>query len=71
MLLVHFIKAFPLTLLGHSFERRASWLLFCFESYEGIPYSYTGKVDRGWGTLKINPNVRGYSFLFFRKKTET
>ena len=51
MLLVHFKKVFPLTLLWHSFERRAYWLLFHFESYQGIPYSYTGKVDRGWWTL--------------------
>ena len=27
MLLVHFKKAFPLTLLGHSFDRRAA---YCF-----------------------------------------
>ena len=33
MLLVHFKKAFPLTLLGHSFY----WLLFHFENYQGIP----------------------------------
>ena len=52
MFLVHFKKASPLTLLVHSFERRAVyWLLFCFESYHGIPYSYTGKVYRGWLTL--------------------
>ena len=32
MLLVHFKKAFPLTLLGHSFDRRAAyWLLFCLK----------------------------------------
>ena len=46
MLFVHFKKAFPLTLLGHSFERRAYWLLFCFESYHGIPYSHRGKVSQ-------------------------
>ena len=57
MLLVHFKKAFPLT-FGHSFERRAYWLLFHFESYQGIPYSYTGKEDRIVNPLlmiKINP----------------
>ena len=43
MLLVHFKKAFPLTLFEHSFQRRAYWLLFHFESYQGIPYSYIGK----------------------------
>ena len=47
-MLVHFKKAFPLTSLGHSFQRRAYYLLLCFESYEGIPYSHTGRVDRGW-----------------------
>ena len=32
MLLVHFKKGLPLTLLGNSFDRRAAyWLLFCFE----------------------------------------
>ena len=53
MLLVHFKKAFPLTLLGYSFERRAYWwLVFHFESYQGKdPYLYTSKVDRGWWTL--------------------
>ena len=40
MRLVQFKKAFPLTLLGHTFERRAYWLLFCFESYQGISYSH-------------------------------
>ena len=53
MLLVHSKKAFPLT-FGHSFERRAYSLLFHFESYQGIPYPYTGKVDRGWRTLFAN-----------------
>ena len=48
MLLVHLKKAFPLTLLWHSFGRRAAhWLQFYFESCHGIPYSYTGKVNRG------------------------
>ena len=46
-ILVHFRKAFPITSLGHSFERRAYYLLLCFESYQGIPYSHTGRVDRG------------------------
>ena len=23
-------------------------LLICLESYQGIPYSHTGRVDRGW-----------------------
>ena len=45
MLFFPFKKAFPLTLLGHSFERRAYWLLFNFESYQDIPYPYTGKVE--------------------------
>ena len=46
---VHFKKAF--TSLRHSFERRAYWLLLCFESYQGIPYSGTGGKYRGWWTL--------------------
>ena len=50
-ILVHFRKAFPITSLGHSFERRAYYLLLCFESYQGIPYSHTGRVDRGRWTL--------------------
>ena len=45
---VLFKKAFPLTSFGHSFERRASHLLLCFEIYQGIPYSHTGRVDKGW-----------------------
>ena len=47
-MLVLFKKVFPLTSLGHLFERRAYYLLLCFESYQGIPYSHTGRVDRGW-----------------------
>ena len=31
-------------ILGHSFEKKS--LLICFESYQGIPYSHTGRVDR-------------------------
>ena len=50
-MLLHFKKAFPFTSLGHSFERRAYCLLLCFESYQGIPYSHTGQVNRGWWTL--------------------
>ena len=33
-------------------------LLICFESYQGIPYSHTGRVDRNVNTLlmvNINP----------------
>ena len=71
MLFVHFKKALSLTLLGHSFERRAYWLLFRFETYHGIPYSYTGKVDRGWWTLcewlKLILRIRDYSFYLSGK----
>ena len=45
-MLALFKKAFPLTSLGHSFERRGYYLLLCFENYEGIAYSHTGRVDR-------------------------
>ena len=45
-MLALFKKAFPLTSLGHSFERRGHYLLLCFENYEGIAYSHTGRVDR-------------------------
>ena len=31
----------------HSFERRPYCLLLCIESYQGIPNSHTGGVDRG------------------------
>ena len=61
MLLVHFKKVFPLTLFEHSFQRRAYWLLFHFESYQGIPYFYTGKLDRMVNTflmIKINPTCK-------------
>ena len=51
MLFLYFRKAFPLTLLGHPFERRAYRLLFCFEIYQGIPYSCTVRVDTRWWTL--------------------
>ena len=47
-MLGHFKKASPLTSLGHSFERRAYWFVL---SYQGIPYSHTGRVDWGWWTL--------------------
>ena len=50
-MLVLFKKGFPLTSLGHPFERRGYYLLLCFESCQGIPYSHTGIVDRGWWTL--------------------
>ena len=50
-ILVLFKKAFPLTSLGRSFQRRAYNLLLCLESYQAIPYSHTGRVDRGWWTL--------------------
>ena len=50
-MLALFKKAFPLTSLGHSFERRGHYLLLCFENYEGIAYSHTGRVDRRWWTL--------------------
>ena len=51
MLFVHFKKAFPLTLLEHSFERRA-YLLITVSFGKFLGYSlgigkYTGKVDRG------------------------
>ena len=49
MFLVHFKKAFSLTLLGHSFYRRTYWLLFHFGNYQGIPlFLHAGQVDRGW-----------------------
>ena len=36
--------------------------LICFKSYQGIPYSHTGKVDRNVNTLlmvNINPICKG------------
>ena len=50
VLLVLFEKAFRLTLLGHSYHLKEELADYCcfFESYQGIPYFYTGKVDRGW-----------------------
>ena len=47
---VNFKKTFPLTSPVHSFQRRAYCLRVCFESYskQGIPYSHTGRVGRGW-----------------------
>ena len=60
-MLVHFKKAFPLTSLGHSFERRAYYLLLRFESYLGIPYSHTGRVYRGTLLMvNINPICKRY-----------
>ena len=47
-MLVHFKKAFSITSLGHSFERRAYYLLLCFESFLGILYSHIGRIYRGW-----------------------
>ena len=67
-MLVHFKKAFPLTPLGHSFERRAYYLLLCFESYQGIPYSHTGRVDT---SLMININPICNLFYLCQEKPET
>ena len=47
-MLLLFKNAFPRSSLGHSFERRAYYLLLCFESYQGISYFHTDSVDRGW-----------------------
>ena len=40
-------KVFPLISFGHSLEGRAYCTLLCFESYQKIPFSHTGRVDRG------------------------
>ena len=55
MLLVHFKKAFPLTLLGHSLK------------VELTDYRFILKVTR---VFPIPTQARYYSFLFVRKKTE-
>ena len=73
ILLVHFKfkKAFSLTLLGRYFSRRAYWLLFHFESYQGVPY--TGKVDqRMVNTLpmiEINPTCKRLLIFICQEKT--
>ena len=56
MLLVHFKKAFPFTLLGHSLK------------VELTDYCFILKVTR---VFPIPTQARDYSFLFVRKKTET
>ena len=38
-------NAFPLTSLGTHLKEE---LTACFESYQRIPYSHSGRVDRGW-----------------------
>ena len=45
MLLVHFKKAFPLTLLGHSLKKGLTAYCFILKVTRVFPYSYTGKVD--------------------------
>ena len=47
-MLLHFKKAFPVTSLGHLFERRGYWFVL---SYHGIRFSHTGRVEREWWTL--------------------
>ena len=48
-------------------------LLICFESYQGIPYSHTGRVDRGCTvntllmvnlTLYVRASLEDKSMLF-------
>ena len=48
MLLVHFKKAFSLTLSGTSFKEELTDYCFISKVTRVFPYSYTGKVDRGW-----------------------
>ena len=56
-------KTFHLSLVwpGTEYTWTLIWkksLLICFESYQGIPYSHTGRVDRNVSTLlmvNINP----------------
>ena len=54
MLLVHFKKDLPLTLLGHSFDRRAAyWLLFCFELPRYSLFLHRQSKQRTVNTLLI------------------
>ena len=48
MLLVHFKKAFPFTLIGTPFKEELADYCFILKVTRVFPYSYTGKVDRGW-----------------------
>ena len=73
ILLVHFKKTFSLTLFGHSFSRRVYWLLFHYESYQGIPlFLHTGKADeRMVNTLpliRINPTCKRLLILICQEK---
>ena len=62
MPLVHFKKAFPLTLLGTPFKEELTDYCFILKVTRVFPYSYTGKVDqRMVNTLpmiKINPTCK-------------
>ena len=55
-MLVHFKKAFllPSVWSGKEGTWEFIWkksLLVCFESYQNIPYSHTGRLNRGMWTL--------------------
>ena len=65
-MLFHSKKAFllPAVWPGTEYTRTLIWknsLLVCFESYQGIPYSHTGRVDSDVNTLLmliINPRCK-------------
>ena len=62
-MLIHSKKAFPLPSVcpGAEYTWALIWkksLLICFESYQGIPYSNTGRVNRNVNIflmVKIKP----------------
>ena len=57
-MLVHSKKVFLLPSVCPGTEY--NYLLVCFESYQGIPYSYTGRRDRIVNTLQmVNINSIG------------
>ena len=60
MFLVHFKKAFPLTLLGTSFKEELTDSCFILKVTRVFSYSYTGKVDQRmvntFTMIKTNPS---------------
>ena len=73
MLLVHFKKDLPLTLLGNSFDGKAAyWLLFCFELPWYPLFLHRQSKQRTVNTLLMIRTILNWLLIFIwqEKKTE-
>ena len=74
---VHFKKAFPLTLLGRTYLKEELTDYFThFESYQDVPYSYTGKQSRQRMVntllmIKINLTCKRLLIFICQEKKQT